>query len=115
MKHLKRFNEGGDYDDCHLCHGEGKEPSCPVCGKSYLDELDRKKPIDWENDEDEDEEWKAYDRIKKSDKSQDDAALTQLVKQILDAAKLDVDAIEESDPEFIPYIADMIKNWSKNK
>lgn len=53
MKHLKKFNESGEYNDCHLCHGEGKEPYCPVCGKSYLDELDRKKPSDWVEDEDE--------------------------------------------------------------
>jgi len=39
-----------------------------------------------------------------------DSPLRQLAKQILDAVKLDVDAIEESDPDFIPYIADMIKD-----
>lgn len=33
MKHLKKFNEGGDYNDCRLCHGEGREPYCPICGK----------------------------------------------------------------------------------
>lgn len=41
---------------------------------------------------------------------EEDSSLEKLVKQILDAAKLDVDAIEESDPDFIPYIADMIKD-----
>jgi len=36
--------------------------------------------------------------------------LRQLVKSILDDCKLDADAIEESDPEFIGYIADSRKN-----
>ena len=45
------------------------------------------------------------------DENQIDPSLRQLVEKILDAAKLDVDAIEESDPEFIPYIANMIEMW----
>lgn len=45
------------------------------------------------------------------DENEIDPSLIELAKQILDASKLDVDAIEESDPEFIPYIADMIKSW----
>ena len=43
MKHLKRFNEGDQYNDCHLCDGEGREPYCPVCGKQLdygSDEID---------------------------------------------------------------------------
>lgn len=43
MKHLKRFNEGDQYNDCHLCDGEGREPHCPVCGKQIdygSDEID---------------------------------------------------------------------------
>jgi hypothetical protein len=39
------------------------------------------------------------------------SSLIQLVKTILDDSKLDVDAIEESDPEFIGYIADKILKW----
>ena len=39
------------------------------------------------------------------------SSLRQLVKSILDDCKLDVDAIEESDPEFIGYIADEILKW----
>jgi len=35
----------------------------------------------------------------------------KLAREILDAAKLDVDGIEESDPDFIPYISDMILKW----
>ena len=41
-----------------------------------------------------------------------DKSLEELVRRILDAAKLDVDAIEESDPEFIPYVGDMIQMWA---
>jgi hypothetical protein len=36
----------------------------------------------------------------------------KLVEEILDACKLDVDSIKESDPEFIEYIGNMIKEWS---
>ena len=40
----------------------------------------------------------------------------KLAKQILDAAKLDVDDIQENDPDFIPYISDMILKWyNENK
>jgi hypothetical protein len=39
------------------------------------------------------------------------SSLRQLVKSILDDCKLDVDAIEDSDPEFIGYIADEILKW----
>lgn len=39
------------------------------------------------------------------------SSLRQLVKSILDDCKLDVDAIEESDPEFVGYIADEILKW----
>ena len=39
------------------------------------------------------------------------SSLIELVKTILDDSKLDVDAIEESDPEFIDYIAEKILNW----
>jgi hypothetical protein len=52
MKHLKKFNESDDYNDCDYCHDEGKDPYCSFCKKSYLDELDRKKPINWTKDED---------------------------------------------------------------
>jgi hypothetical protein len=37
-----------------------------------------------------------------------------LVERILDACKLDVDAIKESDPEFIGYIGDMIQEWTES-
>ena len=48
--------------------------------------------------------------------SSNNDSLNELAKRILDAAKLDVDAIEESDPDFIPYIADMIQSWiDKNR
>jgi hypothetical protein len=40
-------------------------------------------------------------------------SLRNLVEDILEAAKLDSDAIDESDPEFIPYIMTMIENWMK--
>jgi len=49
------------------------------------------------------------------DENEIDPSLTELVKNILNAAKLDVDAIEESDPEFISYIANMIKMWHDKK
>jgi hypothetical protein len=49
------------------------------------------------------------------DENEIDPSLTELVKDILNAAKLDVDAIEESDPEFISYIANMIKMWHDKK
>lgn len=39
------------------------------------------------------------------------SSLRQLVKSILDDCKLDVYAIEESDPEFVGYIADEILKW----
>ena len=39
------------------------------------------------------------------------SSLRQLVKSILDDCKLDVDVIEESDPEFVGYIADEILKW----
>lgn len=39
------------------------------------------------------------------------SSLRQLVKSILGDCKLDVDAIEESDPEFVGYIADEILKW----
>ena len=40
-----------------------------------------------------------------------DANLIKLVETILDDCKLDVDAIKESDPEFIEYIAQKIFEW----
>mgnify|MGYP003350614790 CR=1 FL=1 len=44
MIYLKKFNEGLERDpECFLCHGEGKEPHCPVCGKQLdygSDEID---------------------------------------------------------------------------
>jgi hypothetical protein len=43
-------------------------------------------------------------------------SLTQLVRNILDDCKLDVDAIEECDPDFIGYISDRILQWhNENK
>ena len=49
-----------------------------------------------------------------SDDSAGVDSLTLLVHEIITAFKHDVDDIEEADPEFIPYIADMIKNWHEN-
>lgn len=39
MIYLKKFNEG---IRCDYCNGEGREPSCHMCGKvyDYSDELD---------------------------------------------------------------------------
>jgi hypothetical protein len=99
MKHLNKFNEHDNY--CTHCNGEGREPYCPFCQKSYLDELDKKK---YSSEDSDDEDYF-------EDQSPVDKSLIQLSKEILDAAKLDVDAIEESDPDFIPYIADMIQKW----
>lgn len=42
-------------------------------------------------------------------------SLTNLVRNILDACKLDVDEIEYEDPDFIPYISNMILEWSIKK
>jgi len=55
-----------------------------------------------ENNEFDDEEFEKKD------------SLTILVEHILDACKMDSDEVEESDPDFIPYIADMIKVWHEN-
>ena len=41
-------------------------------------------------------------------------SLTKLVENILDACKMDIDEVEESDPDFIPYIANMIRVWREN-
>jgi len=41
--------------------------------------------------------------------------IESLVERVLDACKLDVDGIKESDPEFIGYIGDMIQEWYKNQ
>jgi len=104
MKHLNKFNEHDKY--CTYCNDEGREPYCSFCQKSYLDELDKKKSSSADSDDEDDFE----------DQSPVDKSLIQLSKEILDAAKLDVDAIEESDPDFIPYIADMIQSWiDKNR
>jgi hypothetical protein len=99
MKHLNKFNEHDNY--CTHCNGEGKEPYCSFCQKSYLDELDKKK---YSSEDSDDEDYF-------EDQSPVDKSLIQLSKEILDAAKLDVDAIEESDPEFISHIANMIEMW----
>ena len=40
-----------------------------------------------------------------------DDSLNDLVKQILDAVKLDPDEIINSDPEIISHIGNMIKMW----
>jgi len=37
----------------------------------------------------------------------------ELVEQIIDDCKLDVDSIEEADPEFIPYIRDKVLDFVK--
>jgi len=43
-------------------------------------------------------------------------SLEQLVKRILESCRLDVEAIEKSDPEFIGYISDQISRWhNENK
>ena len=34
MRYLKKFNEGGEIR-CEYCDGEGREPRCTMCGKSY--------------------------------------------------------------------------------
>ncbi len=49
------------------------------------------------------------------DENEIDPSLKELVERILDAAKLDVDAIKESDPDFIGYIGNMIKKWSSKR
>lgn len=111
MKHIKKFNEGNQYN-CEHCHDEGKEPYCSFCKKSYLDELDRKKPSPWMKDEDEyPEDFPTKPGFVEKRMRQQKESVIKLAKQILDAAKLDVDSIEESDPDFIPYIADMIQTW----
>jgi hypothetical protein len=105
MKHLNKFNEHDNY--CTHCNGEGREPYCNFCGKQL--DYGNDKPKTYEVDEDEFPEDDNYT-------SSNDDSLNELVRQILDAAKLDVDAIEESDPDFIPYIADMIQSWiDKNR
>lgn len=45
----------------------------------------------------------------------DDEGLNQLVRNILDACKMDSDEVEEADPDFIPYIADMIYEWHEKR
>ena len=112
MKHLKKYNEHDNY--CTHCNGEGKEPYCPFCNKQLdYGNDDTIKPYEVDEDEyPEDDTPVVY----KPYTSFGDDSLNQLVKEILDAAKLDVDAIEESDPDFIPYIADMIQMWhDKNR
>lgn len=52
-----------------------------------------------------------YNEWVESDKGS--LSLRNLVEDILEAAKLDPDSIDESDPEFIPYIMTMIENWMK--
>jgi len=51
------------------------------------------------------------DEYPEDDDYSNDESLNQLVRQILDAAKLDVDAIVEDDPEFISHIGNMIQMW----
>jgi hypothetical protein len=41
-------------------------------------------------------------------------SLRNLVEDIIESCKLDVDAIKENDPDFVPYIMNMIENWVKN-
>lgn len=50
-----------------------------------------------------------------NESSSNDESLKKLVRQILDACKIDVDLVEESDPEFIGYISSMIKDWKENE
>lgn len=50
-----------------------------------------------------------FTKYQKKDSIKDSSI--KLAREILDAAKLDVDGIEESDPDFIPYISDMILKW----
>jgi hypothetical protein len=53
---------------------------------------------------------KNFDQYFENFEEQDDS-LNQLVRSILSACKMDVREVEESDPEFIPDIANMIKEW----
>jgi len=99
MKHLKKYNEHDNY--CTHCNGEGKEPYCSFCNKPL--DYGNNTPKSYEVDEDEYPEDDDY--------TSNDESLNQLVKEILDAAKLDVDAIVEDDPEFISYIGNMIQIW----
>lgn len=108
MKHLKKFNENNQYN-CTHCRDEGKDPYCSFCKKSYLDELDKKSPSPWSVDED---EYPEYFPTKQGFVEKRESVI-ELARQILDAAKLDVDAIEKSEPEFIPHIAKMIEMWYK--
>lgn len=50
-------------------------------------------------------------RFNESNENEITDSLRRLVKNILTDSKLDVDSIEEGDPEFIDYIADMILRW----
>ena len=105
MKHLNKFNEHDNY--CTHCNGEGREPYCNFCGKPL--DYSNNTPEPYEVDEDEYPEDDNYT-------SSNDDSLNELVRQILDAVKLDVDAIEESDSELIPHIGNMIQMWhDKNR
>lgn len=52
MIYLKKFNEGGEIR-CEYCDGEGREPSCPMCGKvyDYSDEDGYEGEYDYDSDE----------------------------------------------------------------
>lgn len=108
MKYLNKFNEHDNY--CTHCNGEGREPYCAFCNKPLDYDNNTIKP--YEVDEDEyPEDFPTKPGFVEKRMRQQKESVIQLAKQILDAAKLDVDSIEESDPDFIPYIADMIQTW----
>jgi hypothetical protein len=111
MKHLKKYNEQDNY--CTHCNGEGKEPYCTFCNKQLDYGNDTTKP--YEVDEDEYPE--------DDDNKPNDESLNKLVEKIIDTVasnlfsiKLEADDIEESDPEIISRISNMIKMWhDKNR
>ncbi len=85
MKHIQKFNEN-----------------------SYRNQQIRNK----QNTEISDQEIIDMELHKHTENENND--LNKLIREILDDCKLDVDAIEESDPEFIGYISDKILKWHKN-
>jgi len=144
MKHLKRFNEEiGDpqYDKCHKFHQvykklvkfdedeylQGDEPSRidllseigDLCNRFNMTKEDVKFVLDnFDCAFDSDkllqiiyDEWEDETETESGDDSE---PIENLVERILDAAKLDVDAIKENDPEFVDYICSMITDWMKN-
>lgn len=51
--------------------------------------------------------------LRKHNENMTKRPVEDLVREILEACKFDVDEVEENDPDLIAYIANMIKKWSK--